>query len=117
LEIESASSFYDEDTKLTGNGTQYHYPARISEPLREQAREYCRELASSIGLTVYARFDFMATEDDRLMFLEINSLPGLSEASNYLECMKAVGLSYDETILALLRASLLDELDHQEEWR
>ena len=53
-----------------------------------------------------SRVDFFATEDDRLVFNEINTLPGFTSISMYPKLFDASGLPYPKLIDRLLALAL-----------
>ena len=62
------------------------------------------KLFRTLGLSVYARADFLLTPDGRAYCLEINTLPGMTPTSLIPQEAAAVGISYDvlcEKIIAL----------------
>ena len=101
-EIDSGAEFYDYDAKyLTDTSTAY-IPARISEEVEEEVRELAVKVYSAIGCQGLSRVDFFVTRSDsRIVFNEINTLPGFTSISMYPKLFAASGIPY---------AQLLDEL-------
>ena len=60
----------------------------------------------AIGLSVYARADFIVTEDGTPYFLEINTLPGMTPTSLVPQEAAAVGISYGELCQIIVESSL-----------
>ena len=50
--------------------------------------------------------DFFATEDDRLVFNEINTIPGFTSISMYPKLFEASGMPYSRLIDELLKLAL-----------
>lgn len=48
----------------------------------------------------------LSSEDGKLYVLELNTIPGMSRDSNFVAGTKVLGLSYDHTVLAMLRSCL-----------
>ena len=59
-----------------------------------------------VGLSVYARADFIVTEDGTPYFLEINTLPGMTPTSLVPQEAAAAGISYGELCERIVSASL-----------
>ena len=106
-EIDAGAEFYDYDAKyLTDTSTAY-VPARIPEETSEQVRDAAVRIYSAIGCQGLSRVDFFVTyEDNRVVFNEINTLPGFTSISMYPKLFAASGIAYSELIDELLRLAM-----------
>ena len=105
-EIDAGAEFYDYDAKyLTDTSTAY-IPARISGDLQEQIREAAVRVFRAVGCQGLSRVDFFATEDERLVFNEINTIPGFTSISMYPKLFEASGIPYGALIDELLKLAL-----------
>ena len=105
-EIDAGAEFYDYDAKyLTDTSTAY-IPARISEGLQERIREAAVRVFRAVGCQGLSRVDFFATEDERLVFNEINTIPGFTSISMYPKLFEASGIPYGTLIDELLKLAL-----------
>ena len=105
-EIDSGAEFYDYDAKyLTDTSTAY-IPARISGDLQERIREAAVRVFRAVGCQGLSRVDFFATEDERLVFNEINTIPGFTSISMYPKLFEASGIPYGTLIDELLKLAL-----------
>lgn len=105
-EIDAGAEFYDYDAKyLTDTSTAY-IPARISGPLQEQIREAAVRVFRAVGCQGLSRVDFFATEDERLVFNEINTIPGFTSISMYPKLFEASGIPCGALIDELLKLAL-----------
>jgi len=102
-EIDSGADFYDYDAKyLTDTSTAY-IPARIPAQIQEQVREAAVKVYKAIGCRGLSRVDFFVTyEDNRVVFNEINTLPGFTSISMYPKLFEASGVPYGQLIDRLL---------------
>lgn len=106
-EIDSGAEFYDYDAKYITDTSVAYIPARISEDVAEQVRELAVKAYSAIGCQGLSRVDFFVTyEDDRIVFNEINTLPGFTSISMYPKLFAASGIPYEQLIDELLRLAL-----------
>lgn len=102
-EIDSGAEFYDYDAKYITDTSVAYIPARISETVAEQVRELAVKVYSAIGCKGLSRVDFFVTyEDDRIVFNEINTLPGFTSISMYPKLFAASGIPYAELLDQLL---------------
>ena len=103
-EIDSGAEFYDYDAKYVTDTSTAYIPARISEEVEEQVREAAVKIYSAIGCQGLSRVDFFVTyEGERIVFNEINTLPGFTSISMYPKLFAASGIPYGELIDELLK--------------
>jgi len=106
-EIDSGADFYDYDAKyLTDTSTAY-IPARIPEDVSEQVRDAAVRVYAAVGCLGLSRVDFFVTyEDNRVIFNEINTIPGFTSISMYPKLFAASGIPSEDLISELLRLAL-----------
>ena len=106
-EIDSGAEFYDYDSKYITDTSTAYIPARIDEDVEEQVREAAVKVYAAIGCQGLSRVDFFVTyEDNRIVFNEINTLPGFTSISMYPKLFAASGIPYEELIDELLKLAL-----------
>lgn len=102
-EIDSGVEFYDYDAKYVTNTSTAYVPARIPEDVAEQVRDAAVKVYSAIGCQGLSRVDFFVTfEENRVVFNEINTLPGFTSISMYPKLFAASGIPYSQLLDALL---------------
>ena len=103
-EIDSGADFYDYDAKYVTDTSVAYIPARIPEDVEEFVREQAVKIYSAIGCQGLSRVDFFVTyEENRVVFNEINTLPGFTSISMYPKLFAASGIPYDQLIDNLLQ--------------
>ena len=106
-EIDSGAEFYDYDAKYITDTSVAYIPARIDGEVAEQVRDAAVKIYSAIGCQGLSRVDFFVTyEDNRVVFNEINTLPGFTSISMYPKLFDASGLPYGDLIDELLRLAM-----------
>ena len=106
-EIDSGAEFYDYDAKYVTDTSVAYIPARISEAVEEFVREEAVKIYQAIGCRGLSRVDFFVTYDDeRVVFNEINTLPGFTSISMYPKLFGASGIAYSDLIDNLLNLAL-----------
>ena len=106
-EIDSGADFYDYDAKYITDTSVAYIPARIDEAVAEQVRDAAVKIYGAIGCQGLSRVDFFVTyEDDRVVFNEINTLPGFTSISMYPKLFAASGIPGEQLIDELLRLAL-----------
>ena len=103
-EIDSGADFYDYDAKYVTDTSRPYIPARIPEDVQETVREAAIKVYTAIGCQGMSRVDFFATyEDNRVVFNEINTIPGFTSISMYPKLFGASGIPYRQLIDLLLQ--------------
>lgn len=97
----SSHGFFDYDVKYNGQ-TEEICPGRFSSGEKIQLAEAALEAHKLLGLSQYSRSDFIVNKKGEVYFLEINTLPGLTEESLVPKALSAVGHSYDDFIWHLV---------------
>ena len=106
-EIDSGAEFYDYEAKYVTDTSVAYIPARISEEVEEQVRELAVKVYSAIGCQGLSRVDFFVThEGNRIVFNEINTLPGFTSISMYPKLFAASGIPYAQLIDELLNLAV-----------
>ena len=102
-EIDSGADFYDYDAKYVTDTSVAYIPARIPEDVEEFVREQAVKIYSAIGCQGLSRVDFFVChKDNRIVFNEINTLPGFTSISMFPKLFAASGIPYSELIDQLL---------------
>ena len=106
-EIDSGAEFYDYDAKYVTDTSTAHIPARISEETAETVRCLAVKVYEALGCRGLSRVDFFVTyEDERVVFNEINTLPGFTSISMYPKLFAASGIPGNQLIDELLQLAL-----------
>ena len=106
-EIDSGADFYDYDAKYITDTSTAYVPARIPEDVQETVRNAAVKVYSAIGCQGLSRVDFFVTyEDNRVVFNEINTLPGFTSISMYPKLFEASGIPYSDLIDRLLELAM-----------
>ena len=106
-EIDSGAEFYDYDAKYLTDTSVAYIPARIPEDVAESVRDAAVKIYSAIGCQGLSRVDFFVTyEENRVVFNEINTIPGFTSISMYPKLFAASGIPYGQLIDELLQLAL-----------
>ena len=106
-EIDSGAEFYDYDAKYITDTSVAYIPARIEDQVAEQVRDMAVRIYRAIGCQGLSRVDFFVTyEDQRVVFNEINTLPGFTSISMFPKLFAASGIPGSELIDRLLELAL-----------
>ena len=105
-EIELQGGFFDYTEKYTLKTSAIHVPARVTPEQRRQIQENAKIIYRALGCRGFARVDQFLTPEGRLVFNEVNTIPGFTAHSRYPTMMKAAGLSFERVISALIELAV-----------
>ena len=106
IEIIPTKGFYDYENKYQAGKTKEICPAQISESLKEKLSEQTLLAFKTLRLSGYARFDFLADENENTYCLEANTLPGMTPTSLLPQMAAAVGISYGKLCTKIIETAL-----------
>ena len=101
-EIELAGGFFDYQEKYTLQSAHIHMPARIDPDTERRIRQDACAVYRALGCTGFARVDLFLTPQGRIVFNEVNTIPGFTAHSRYPSMMKGVGLSFSQVLDRLI---------------
>ncbi len=105
-EIELAGGFFNFTEKYTLETSAIHVPARVPVEQREQIKANAKRIYRALGCQGFARVDQFLTTEGRLVFNEVNTIPGFTAHSRYPNMMKAAGMSFEQVISSLIELAV-----------
>lgn len=106
LELKPKRRFYDFVAKYTPGMTEFILPAPLSKEEEERVKEIALKAFEETGCRGFGRVDGIL-KDGEFFFLEINTIPGLTELSDMPASAKAKGMSFEELIDIILKSAFL----------
>lgn len=100
------SEFYDYETKYVSDSSSFYIPARLTEEETERARAYALTIFQALGCRGLSRVDFFHTADGKIIFNEINTIPGFTPISMYPKLMIHAGIPYSRLITRLIESAM-----------
>ncbi len=105
IEIRPKKGFYDYESKYTKGLTEYIVPAPIPEEIAQMAKEWALLAHRALYQRGVSRSDFRLSEDGQLYFLEVNSIPGLTETSLLPKAAAKEGISFERLAEMILMSA------------
>ena len=109
-EIELAHGFFDYTEKYTLETARIHMPARLSLAERDRVREAAKTVYRALCCTGFARVDLFYTPDGRIVFNEVNTIPGFTEHSRFPGMMRGAGVEFGPLVERLLEQAVAGTL-------
>lgn len=97
-EVLAEQEFYSFDAKYNDTSSKTQIPADLPEDLANEVRRLALIVYHSLGAAGLSRVDFFVCKDGRIVFNEINTLPGFTSISMYPKLFGAVGVSYSDLL-------------------
>ena len=116
-EIELEKGFFDFTEKYTLKTSSIHVPARISAEKAGEIKETAKLIFKTLDCRGFARVDMFLDDTGRIVFNEVNTIPGFTTRSRFPNMMKAAGISLEQVIsMAVDRAVTSLQNGDQTEW-
>lgn len=106
IKLETDHNFYDFNAKYIADDTRYLCPCGLSEEKEQELKTLAINAFNTVGCRGWGRVDVMADAQQNFYLLEVNTAPGMTSHSLVPMAAKAVGVSFAELVLTVLRASL-----------
>ena len=101
-EIITQNEFFDYEAKYLGK-SQEITPAQITETIETQLTSSVKKIYELLDCSGVVRIDFIYSQDKQQAFmLEVNTVPGQSEASIIPQQVKALGWTLEQFYTALI---------------
>ena len=112
IEIVAPDTFYDYAAKYEKTETRYLCPASLTKGQEQRVKALAVRAYQTMGCTGAARVDFRLTRRGKPVFLEINTIPGMTQRSLLPMSAALAGMDYD----ALTERILQSALTRQSSW-
>ena len=101
--------FYSYEAKYNNSDSKTVLNPDIPEGVNETVRTYAEAIFKALGCSGLSRVDFFMEESGRVVFNEINTLPGFTEISMYPMMIGAVGYPIEKLMEELIESASLEK--------
>jgi D-alanine-D-alanine ligase len=98
-------TWYDFRHRYTAGESEHVIPARVDAATLARLEEVAIAAHCALGCRDLSRADFIATDDGRIYLLEVNTLPGMTPTSLYPDGARAIGMSFEALMEALVQSA------------
>ena len=105
-EIELSGGFFNFKEKYTLETSAIYVPARIPREKAYEMKAAAQKIYRALGCRGFARVDMFLEPGGRIVFNEVNTIPGFTAHSRYPSMMKAAGMSFEQVISALIKLAV-----------
>ncbi|MFT5571704.1 MAG: D-alanine-D-alanine ligase [Cryomorphaceae bacterium] len=106
IRMRTDNEFYDYEAKYQSDDTQYFCPAGLDQSLELRVRALAERAFRSLDCKDWGRVDVMLDENSEPLLLEVNTVPGMTDHSLVPMAANAVGMSFEQLVVAILELSL-----------
>ena len=105
-EIVPAKDFYDYEAKYHNSESKTIIPAPIPEDVAEKIQHMAADVFRAVDGRGLARVDFFLTEDNEIIFNEINTFPGFTSISMFSMLWEASGVPLADVLDTLIEIAM-----------
>ena len=106
IRLETPNSFYDYEAKYEADTTRYLIPCGLEADREAGLQEDALQAFRAVGAGGWGRVDFMLDKSAKPWFIEINTVPGLTDHSLVPMAAQAAGTDFGELVCRILDTSL-----------
>ena len=111
-EIIADGEFYDFEAKYEKAESKTIVPADLPEDIVKKIQDYALEIYRAIDCKGLSRVDFFVAENGKVLFNELNTLPGFTPISMYAKMWEECGVTRQKLIEGLINLATGDK-DHE----
>ena len=100
IEIVTDNDYFDYDAKYNGSSREI-CPAPVSEELTLEVQEISRKIYAHLGCSGLVRMDYIVAPDG-IYFLEVNIIPGMTNASLVPKMVRAAGMDFTDFLTEII---------------
>jgi D-alanine-D-alanine ligase len=105
IALQTPHAFYDYAAKYSSDSTRYLCPCGLPADEEQRLAALSLRAFTAIGASGWGRVDFMLAADGTPYFLEINTVPGMTDHSLVPMAARQAGVEFDQLVMAILETS------------
>jgi len=107
IEIRTATDqWYDYTNRYAQGGSEHVIPAPVSDGTSAELQRIAVEAHKALRLRDLSRADFIVTDAEEIVLLEVNTLPGMTPTSLYPDGARAIGIEFEQLMDQLVSSAL-----------
>jgi D-alanine-D-alanine ligase len=109
IKLETPREFYDYQAKYEASDTRYIIPCGLPPDAERIVQDEALFAFETLGCRGWGRVDVMLDRSGKPYFLEVNTLPGMTDHSLVPMAARHAGLSFEDLCLRILELAQLEE--------
>jgi len=106
IRIETPRAFYDYEAKYHSDETRYFCPCGLEPGQEQRLQNQALQAFDALRASGWGRVDFILDEAGEPWFLEVNTVPGMTDHSLVPQAAAQIGVDFDELVWRILETSL-----------
>jgi D-alanine-D-alanine ligase len=106
IRIETPREFYDYEAKYESDETRYFCPCGLDSDQEQKLQQMSLQAFEALQGSGWGRVDFILDAEGTPWFLEINTVPGMTDHSLVPQAAAELGIGFDELVWRILETSL-----------
>jgi D-alanine-D-alanine ligase len=115
IRLETPHVFYDYAAKYQSDSTRYLIPCGLQKAREQELQQLSLAAFHALGAGGWGRVDFMLDEAGEPWFIEVNTVPGLTDHSLVPMAAQAIGIDFKRLVLRILDSSFAHAGNHSRE--
>jgi D-alanine-D-alanine ligase len=99
------AAFFDFEAKYTPGASEEITPAPLDTDTTNEVKQMAVDVHEIVGCSGWSRSDFIIGEEGPV-WLEVNTVPGLTETSLYPQAARAAGIPFNQLVLMFIEHAL-----------
>ncbi len=104
--VQPANEFYDYAAKYESGDTRYFCPSGLDQKLEDELKQQALQAFAAVGASGWGRVDFILDESLTPWFLEVNTIPGMTDHSLLPQAAAQAGIDFDRLVWRILETSM-----------
>jgi D-alanine-D-alanine ligase len=105
IRLETPRVFYDYEAKYFADDTRYILPCGLPPRQEKRVQELALEAFRLLGCSGWGRVDLMLDGSGNPYFLEVNTIPGMTDHSLVPMAARARGISFEDLVVRILESA------------
>jgi D-alanine-D-alanine ligase len=105
IRVETPRAFYDYRAKYVAISTRYICPCGLSAKQEKKIQEKALQAFCILGCSGWGRVDLMLNKQRVPYFIEVNTVPGMTDHSLVPMAACAAGLSFEDLVMRILESA------------
>jgi D-alanine-D-alanine ligase len=107
IEIRTASDeWYDYTNRYTQGRSEHIIPAPLGQALNDKLQAITMTAHQALGLRDLSRADFIVTDSEEIVLLEVNTMPGMTPTSLFPDGARAMGIDFPTLMDKLVTSAM-----------
>lgn len=113
IQIQTPRTFYDFEAKYNEDSTRYLCPSGLPPQQEKELQTLSLRAFQVLGCSGWGRVDLVADRSGNYYFLEVNTVPGMTDHSLVPKAAAAIDLSFEDVVIEILSYTLTKHNEEQ----